>query len=158
MLRVLDSVGCEGAVVESDPWVPMKVTWLPRPAGKPVYLRISGVDGGEVELKIDPLTGMLVQAIVIELPPEVEAGYEVPIGGGTPAQSPVVDRSPQGRPDAADLDESVVRTVEKLAFFQTADRIGLVFGDQEPARHVQCDDVTVAISSHGDLTAIVGAL
>ncbi|MET8957754.1 hypothetical protein ACWEO4_40945 [Streptomyces sp. NPDC004393] len=134
----------------------MKVTWEPRPADTPLYLRITGSSGGEVELKIDPATGMLVQAIVIEEPRQAEATDPLSLEE-TQDHSPVVDRAPWGPthgPDGTEYSTSVVSVVEDLGFVRTAHRVELVFLDQKPARYVRCGNVTVALSDKGAIATI----
>jgi hypothetical protein len=96
MIRVIDSIACSGVNLEHDPWIPMKVTWEPRPAEKPLYLIISGSNGGEVEMKVDPTTGMLVQVVVIEEPRQVEGTGPLPPDPRTQGHSPVIERTPWG--------------------------------------------------------------
>ncbi|MEU6263203.1 hypothetical protein [Saccharopolyspora shandongensis] len=108
-------------------------------------------------MKIDPLTGMLIQVIVVESPPEVEALWQIPVDGE--AQSPVVDRSLwEGQDNQDGSDKSVVFTVEDLGFIRADDRIRLLFSDQKPARYLQCENVVVAISREGNLVEITAIL
>ncbi|WP_410790085.1 hypothetical protein [Kribbella sp. C-35] len=161
MIFVVDSMSCEAVVVESDSWIPLKITWEPRPTGRPLYLRISGSYGGEVEIKIDPLTGMLVQVIVLEAPPVLGEGIRVPPSVLVETSVPVVDRSLWGWEEGQEgiaPDRSVVAIVESLRLVRAGDRVGLVFSDQEPVRYVCCRDVIVAISTDGRLVEISAAL
>lgn len=162
VIRVIDSVDCSGAIVEScDPWIPMKVTWEPRSGGRPLYLRISGSGGGEAELKIDSVTGMLMQAIVIQAPPRIETTSQIPRCVATRCQSPVVDHSLwgwQGRSEGVMLDQSIASTIEDLAFVREMDRIELILSNQESERYLYCENVVVAISVDGNLVGITAFL
>lgn len=53
-IAVMDAVDCTGVALERHDWIPMDVTWEPWPDNRPLYLRISGTNGGEVELKVAP--------------------------------------------------------------------------------------------------------
>ncbi|MCT9092602.1 hypothetical protein N4G70_27585 [Streptomyces sp. ASQP_92] len=160
-IAVVGAQECAGAFLERDEWIPMSVTWEPRSSGRPLYLRISGVNGGEVELKIDPLNGMLTQLIVIIPPPQVENRHSALPVLQVQGQAPVIDRSPWGwveTPDSAEPHKSIAETVENLGFIQDPDIIGVTFSDEAPARHVRCEGVTVGVSSAGSLVQITACL
>ncbi|MFD4658974.1 hypothetical protein ACFWP2_25470 [Kitasatospora sp. NPDC058444] len=135
----------------------MKVAWEPRIQGRPLYLRVSGINGGEVEMKIDPVSGMLGQVVVIDVPPRVEVKNRIPLDGVDQNLTPILDRSIWGwkeTPDGATLDGSVASSVEELGFIQSEERIGLVFSDREPVRYLRCEDIAVAVSDDGALVEI----
>ncbi|MDF3289308.1 hypothetical protein [Streptomyces silvisoli] len=157
MIRVVDSIACSEASLECDPWIPMKVTWEPRPLETPLYLRISGSNGGEVEVKVDPTTGMLVQVVVIEEPRQVSGTGPLPTEPKTQQHSPVIERTPWGLghgSDGVNHSVSAVSAIEDIGFVRTADHIELVFVDQKPARYVCCGNVAVAVSDQGGMAAI----
>lgn len=78
-IRVVGEEECQGADVERDEWISLIASWWPGAQAQPLYLLVSGTDGGEVELKVDPETGSLLKIIVIEAPPAQSA-----IGAGSP--------------------------------------------------------------------------
>ncbi len=108
-------------------------------------------------MKVDPVTGMLVQVIVIEEPRQVEGSGPLPPEPKTQGHSPVVERTPWGIMHGSDdvgRSASVVSSVEDMGFVRTADHIELVFVDQKPARYIRCEKVAVAISGQGGIAAI----
>jgi hypothetical protein len=122
-----------------------------------LYLRISGSNGGEVEMKVDPTTGMLVQVVVIEEPRQVEGTGPLLPDPRTQGHSPVVERTPSGLTHGSDgmgHSVSVVSYVEDKGFARTAEHIELVFVDQKPARYIRCENVAASISDRGNMAAI----
>jgi hypothetical protein len=163
VIKVIGDTACAEALVESDPWIPLKVTWLPRPALQPLYLRISGDQGGEVELKVDPSTGALVQLVVIDSPPPGENVDESGPFGGSPCQAPIIDRIIWGKGDEtpssyAQFGGSVVSTTERLRFTRKESLLRLVFADLEPSTYLRCGEVRVGVSHQRDLVEITVSL
>lgn len=148
-ISVIGTADCDEAEVESDPWIPLKISWWPRGQRQPLYLRVSGSSGGEVELKIDPANGALVQMVVIDMPPLAEVPYTA--------------TSAASRRSAAVLDVthwsgdgSIRRVVGDLSFVQTERAAEVRFGDTAADWYAQCDGVTVGVSAGGQLVSIGG--
>lgn len=94
MLKIIDTAFCRGTAIESDPWLPLKVSWLPIASRQPLYLRLSGREGGELEFKVDPITGALSQFILMLPPDEVVEVPEVHLlGNDADLLVPITDRS-----------------------------------------------------------------
>ncbi|MER6401754.1 hypothetical protein ABT263_37830 [Kitasatospora sp. NPDC001603] len=112
-------------------------------------------------MKIDPLTGMLFQMIVIEAPPRAEEKRKEPLDVEAQAQAPVIDRSLWEWLDGSDGStpgESVVSVIADVSFICETGRIGLTLSSQEPARYVHCENVIVGISGQGELVEVLAVV
>jgi hypothetical protein len=162
MVKLAGSLPCSDVEVESDPWIPFKVTWLPRPPGRPLYLRVSGSQGGEVEIKVDAETGSLVQLIVLEEPPNVA---ETTDDGTTPVSEnlvPVLDLGPwradvEGESAPAGVDSHLKWMVADMKCWRGPGRMGIVFSAQEKSVVYSCGVARVAVSADGDLVEVVAS-
>jgi hypothetical protein len=54
---------------------------------------VSGNHGGEIEFKVDRCTGRLVEAVIIDSPPTIEAVVRTAVPGRSLNQVPIIDRS-----------------------------------------------------------------
>lgn len=159
VIQTIGSSEGEGAVVERDPWIALSIEWLPRPHGQPLYVRASGTRGGELELKVDPSTGLLVKAVVIEAPPTVEAPRA---SSGVSVQEcsvPILDPilwQGAGLQDlsAENLAGKVVSCTMDLGFWETGSEVGLIFEDSVPDRYLSCGGVQVGVSVSGSIVEI----
>jgi hypothetical protein len=68
MLFVARTEQPRDADVRSDDYIPLSVNWVRVGSVRPIYYRIQSDDGGDIELKIEPLRGELVGATVIGNP------------------------------------------------------------------------------------------
>lgn len=68
MLAVSYADRPRNGVVHGDDYIPLSVNWVQVGSVRPVYYRIRSSDGGDVELKIEPLRGELIGAVVIDSP------------------------------------------------------------------------------------------
>lgn len=158
MISVLDSVDCSEVLVEVDPWIPMKVTWITPRTGQLLYLRVSGEDGGEVELKIDSMTGALLQAVVIDAPPGSGGFDSLPDAAHSGGRVPVLDRSVWDRkqtPDYSEPAHSVAWRKSSLRMVRQNSVITLAISSQVAVRYVGCDSVRVGVAADGGLVNIV---
>ncbi len=163
MIEVIGERECRESVVETDPWIPMKITWLPRATGQPMYLRISGIRGGEVELKIDPATGALVQMIVINAPPQAEVPAIRVAEKESPSAVPIINTSMMcgestELPSRQDLSGSVVAFVAPLAFESGETYMRLSLGDTAPVKFLKCGKACVGISETQELVSFEASL
>lgn len=158
MLRILGAAPCQGVVVEADAYIPLKVSFDVIRGGQPLYLRLRGELGGEAELKIDPVSGALVQVTVIDPLPEVDR-----LPGAAPASEsqdrvPVLDRYLWPWKRTPDYEEPVRRVIHQAA------RLGMS-GDQRPSyvefsagRAVscyRCGPVALGVSAQEELVNLV---
>ncbi|MFI7650346.1 hypothetical protein ACIBTZ_30330 [Micromonospora sp. NPDC049460] len=160
MIRIAGTVECVEAIVESDPWIDLKISWYPRFAGQPLYVRLSGNNGGEVELKLEPATGRLMQAIVIDVPPLGEMDREIgaTVGAG---RVPLVDLAELGVRENAQIAipaRSVVRLSASLTYSRAENLAVLGISESAAAEYIDCGDAWVGVSAEGELVAIAGGI
>jgi hypothetical protein len=70
LLRVADLTAGRAPTVDSDPYIPLQIRWAApalRQGPPPVYVRVSGLAGGELEFRIDRLSGELLVLTVLSL-------------------------------------------------------------------------------------------
>jgi hypothetical protein len=162
MIKLAGSAPCSGVTVENDPWIPLKITWLPRPSGRPLYLRLSGENGGEVELKVDEVSGCLVQMIVIDDPPTAPPPIENVAPSFPESLVPVFDLVPwRGVNDrgsvASDSGRHLVSISVEMGCWRKPDRIGIVFSASDVQSVLGCEGVLVGVSKDGDLVEVISA-
>ncbi|MBL1079313.1 hypothetical protein JK358_33400 [Nocardia sp. 2] len=159
MVKVIGHASCDEAAVEHDPWVPMKATWLPRPSADLIYLRVSGTAGGEIELKLDLHTGMLVSFIVLISPPSTQEFPDISGTGDIPSCSaPLIDRSywvSESTAASSNLRHgSVADAEENLGMWTDQNSLRLFFTDHRSSSVLRCGPVWVGISNDGELAEI----
>ncbi|MGQ4616919.1 hypothetical protein [Nocardia sp. R7R-8] len=148
----------------SDPWIPLNIQWLPELWDQPLYIRISGLHGGEIELKADPETGALVQAIVLTAPPflAVNGIGEPPIGEPSrleDGRAPVVTKALWRKPDFRDIDRdpqpgATASFSDYLRFYIDDQFACLRFSEIAATRYIRSGSVVVGISQDGNLSEI----
>ncbi|NLU66683.1 hypothetical protein [Streptomyces sp. HNM0574] len=111
---------------------------------------------GEVEVKVDPQDGALLQFIVIEAPSSaaMRGGQfiEEAVSG-----VPIVDCSPWGRQDNPDYSmprDSVVSVVAELFCHADSGVYRIEFGTSASRCSVRCGDISVEYAGDGDITAV----
>ncbi|REF37169.1 hypothetical protein [Thermasporomyces composti] len=157
MIRVVGQARCAGAVVESDPWLELKISWLPRPADQPLYLRLSGSGGGQVELKFEGETGRLLQAVIIDTPPLLDLDKEERPIAQPDMSVPVVDLSIWGSKENADVStpaRSIVEMVADLSYSKSERIKVLRLSEAEVSDYCGCQNAWVGVSRHGELATI----
>jgi len=125
----------------------------------PLYIRVSGTDGGELELEVDRITGQLQKLIVLIDPPSDDS---VSIASSLdvtqrPDVAPVMDLSmwPQKvTPDYTEPENHIIWVSETLRFTQTAEFTELRFADQQTSTRLKCGNVSVGISIDGYLASV----
>jgi hypothetical protein len=153
---------CSEVVMERDAWIPMKITWMPRLAVQPLYLRVAGLSGGELELKVDPSTGGLFQLIVVDAPPLGREWPEVSQAKETCERcGPVIDRSLWSSiENAEDAQWPPPRvTVDAPLQFVLADGSArLRMAGQEVVSWLSCGTVRVGVGSDRELVEVTAIL
>jgi len=133
----------------------MTVTWGQWGGFQPLYWRVSGTAGGEVEVKISPVSGALLELIVIELPPEGGNFTEVTL---REPGVPVFDRGEWGvleNPDYSSFSSKVIHSVEPLAMVEVDGEKRVIFSSKKSASAVFCGAAQVHLSEDGFLVAVV---
>jgi hypothetical protein len=160
VITVVGEAPCSGVTVESDPYVPLTVTWQVPRSGQPLYLRVSGTAGGELEFKIDPVSGALLEAIVIDSPPATSGVPALPAPDPAADATPVVDRSPWELGDPPDPHlpaHRVISTRSAVGMATAGDLTAVVVSAEPVVRSVGCGPVRVGIAAGGELVAVVSA-
>jgi hypothetical protein len=159
MITVVGELPCAGVTVESDPYIPLTVTWQVARAGQPLYLRLSGTGGGELEFKVDPVSGALLEAIVIEPPPASPAPAPVdpPAAGSPPGVTAVCDRRAWFGDDPADPHAPARRVVSEqreLSMETSGDRVVVRLSGRPAARHLWCGPAGIGVAVDGELVSL----
>ncbi|MCP2269155.1 hypothetical protein LV75_001643 [Actinokineospora diospyrosa] len=152
VIKLLGTAFCDAATAVYDHSILMDVSWEPGFAGMPLYLCVSGSEGGELELKVDPRTGALLRFIVIISPPET-VELAVPRAATSLSQTVTVDRS-LWEPVRNDYDPSVAYLEEPLSLNRSGDWVEVAFSNNPTAHHVWADQVRVGITPDHTLATI----
>ncbi|WP_146167730.1 hypothetical protein [Micromonospora sp. MH33] len=144
--------------MEADAYIPLKVSFDVTQGGQPLYLRLRGELGGEAELKIDPVSGALVQVTVIDPPPEVDHAPAATSTSESENCVPVLDRYLWPWKRTPDYEEPVRRVIHQAA------HLGMS-GNQQPSyvefstgRAVgsyRCGPVVFGVSAQEELVNMV---
>lgn len=161
MISVTGSIPCAKTLVESDQWIPLKITWFPRYQGRPLYARISAPDRGEIEIKVSPETGALVQVIVLIAPPSRMRDRDKAPAVDMHMSVPVIDRSPWlDDQEEGSFTNKVLRIESNLGITFTKSETVLYFTDRVAVtRHIGCGNVLVGVAADNkliDLSASTG--
>lgn len=159
MIRVTGKTECSETLVETDEWIDFKATWYPRPTGQPIYVRISGSHGGEVELKVEPITGRLIQAIVIVAPPAPPVEIPTPDTTHSTRQAPAIDLTEWDTPEDPTVVHplrGVVQLTANLDYQRNGNTAVLRLLDTAVAEYVCCGDAWVGLGHDGRLAQIGG--
>lgn len=159
VIRVIGEAECASVDVESDSLLPLKISWWPRGQVQPLYLRVSGSRGGELELKVHPETGALLQVIVISRPPEPARSWVSmpPPSDGESSNTPRLDVSAwggdQGRGTDA-LRRPVLAIETDLTLWVSNQRALLRVSEWPAIKWIRCNGVGVGVSSEGTIVAV----
>jgi hypothetical protein len=157
MITVVGELPCAGVTVESDPYLPLTVTWQVPHAGQPLYLRLSGTGGGELEFKVDPVSGVLLEAIVIESPPEPPDRAAPPDPEPSPGVAAVCDRRAWFGGEPADPHAPARRVVSErrdLSMGTTGERTLVLLSRRPAVRHLRCGTAGVGVDDAGELVCL----
>ncbi|MEU7531753.1 hypothetical protein AB0A74_38880 [Saccharothrix sp. NPDC042600] len=157
MFKVLKSVECSVATASADPWIPLTVSWQLRLRGRPLYLCVTGDDGGYVELKVDPDSGALYALVLVDLPPLTDRPVEhAPVE--RESLSPVFDLDLwewKITPDYKEPAKFDVDATSSLAYSTVGDLSALWFSCSPVGRYLECGEVRVGVSDIDELVSIV---
>jgi hypothetical protein len=159
MLKVVGEVACDGTLVERDPWIALKVSWLPRISVQPLYVQISGSNGGEIELKVDLISGSLYQAILLLSP---QSSLDVPkfhmVNDGRRSATPVIDRHiwEDGRDlsDWVSMQGSFVSLAAVIGLERADNGMRISFNESIPSSFIRAGNVEVGCADDGELASI----
>jgi hypothetical protein len=156
MLAVTHTDRPRNAVVRSDDYIPLSVNWVQVGSVRPVYYRIRSSDGGNVELKIEPLRGELIGAVVIDSPARRV---------GVPKSIYIPSRVTEGavfvnlakwnlNPDNVPTTEYVYEETQ-LGWGEDESYLYYSFSDEEPGRFVMAGSAGFGITEPDMLSALI---
>jgi hypothetical protein len=96
-VRIVGVIEAEPPTIRRDERMPLGVHWFEPATVAPLYLMISGSDGGYVEMNWHPIDGRLTAYVVIDRPPAEGGAPSLPSLGSASEERavvPVIDRSP----------------------------------------------------------------
>jgi hypothetical protein len=156
MLAVKHTDRPRNAVVHCDDYIPLSVNWVQVGSVRPIYYRIQSVDGGDVELKIEPLRGELIGAVVIENPARM-----VPVPKPIYTSSRVTEGAVFVVLEKWDLNPDNVPTKEyvyeegRLGWGEDPSYLYYSFSDEEPDRFVMAGSAGFGITGTDTLSALI---
>ncbi|WTO35030.1 hypothetical protein OG399_33720 [Streptomyces achromogenes] len=157
MIKTIGTAACTAVAVESDPYIPLTISWSSENKRQPLYWRITGKAGGELEIKVDAQSGAIRELVIIEAPPKA-IGADTPDSREAEAGIPVFNRSPWGistNPDYSEFKAGVVTSTEDLSFSMENGTIKLAFSTKRAVRALVCDNVQIYLAGDGSLSAVV---
>lgn len=149
-MKISGRAPCEVATVETDPWVPLKIRWDVLQGAQPVYLFASGISGGYVEIKIDPLAGAVISLTVIDEPPLAEGRFDEVSSSGSDPSVPLVDLSQLGGADPG----SIARIDCPMSWSRRGESFTLRFARGIPQTVIGCGSVLVFVDSEGRMLGV----
>ena len=157
MFKVLGGAECPGATASADPWIPLTVSWQVSLLGGPLYLYVTGSDGGYVELKVDPNSGALYALVIVDLPPLIDRTVESgPSEAGS--LSPVFDLGLwewKVTPDYKEPAKPDIDATIPLSYSTPGDLFALWFSGASTGRYLACGDARAGLSRRDELVNIV---
>lgn len=158
LLRIIQVTSRSPPAVKTDAYIPLEVRWVPprlRQRPPPVYVRLSGIAGGGLELTIERESGQLLGLTVLEL------GAIVP---ASPASHPVEEREAgcgvvMDRTLWDDDDRNVIEIEMLLRSYRLGDGFRISIAGAESQRIVSCGPrLTLGLATDGVLASITSTL
>lgn len=157
MFKVLAGAECPGATASADPWIPLTVSWQVSLRGGPLYLYVTGHEGGFVELKVDPDSGALHALVIVDLPPAINRSVDNALAEAG-SRSPVFDLDMwewKITPDYKEPSKRDIDLTSPLAYSAPDDLFALWFSDSHVTHYLECGEARVGISGVSELVSIV---
>jgi hypothetical protein len=158
LLRVAEVRDDHLPTLESDPYIPVKISWIAsglRQGPPPVYVRVSGLAGGEVEFRIDRASGDLLVVTILSLGATVAksapAYPDIPHEEGCRV---VVDRTlwESARGNVVDIDLL-------LRPYPLPQGVRVDIAGVEPARLIECGPrLTLALDTDGFFASVAARI
>lgn len=156
MLYVTHTDRPRNAEIRSDDYVPLSVNWVAIGSVRPIYYRLQSDDGGDIELKIEPLRGELIGATVIDSPMR---RAQVPEAANIPSRATqgsvfvgleLWDPNPDNVPT-----KEVVYEKSDLGVGEDADYLYYTFADAVPDKFIFAGRAGFGVADSGMLSAII---
>jgi len=159
VIRVIGAVPCEGTLLERDPWIPLKVSWLPAIHRRPLYLRISGYNGGEIECKVDPTSGLLMQVILLLLPTSITNTSRLcMISAEDDVLAPLFDSSMWKDMTNGLSENAAAGSIEKLnatiRLENASNGMRISINDSDPVSFVRAGNAEIGYTADGQLSSL----
>lgn len=156
MLTVTHTDRPRDAVVHGDDYIPLSVNWVQVGSVRPIYYRIRSSDGGDVELKIEPLRGELIGAVVIDSPARrAQVPNSIYVSSQVTEGAVFVDLekwapNPDNVPTAENFCEE-----GQLGWGEDATYLYCSFSDREPDRFIMAGSAGFGIMEPDLLAALI---
>ncbi|WP_165449446.1 hypothetical protein [Krasilnikovia cinnamomea] len=159
MINVVGHAECVGVDVETDPWIALNVSWQVKSRSDTLYLMITGLEGGYVELKVNSMDGALVELVVVDEPP-AGVGYDgLPeLKDESQCLVPTLDLnnwSWRRTPDYSEPKERVSRAASKLGMSVREKIVTLRLSESDPVEFIGGGPVRIGLSAGGELSCLV---
>jgi|HubBroStandDraft_3_1064219.scaffolds.fasta_scaffold03890_2 hypothetical protein len=156
MLTVTHVDRPRNAVVRGDEYVPLSVNWVQVGSVRPIYYRIRSSDDGDVELKIEPLRGELIGAVVIDSPTRrVQVPKSIYISSLVTEGAVFVSlKKWNPNPDNVPTTEYVYEE-GRLGWGEDATYLYYSFSDREPDRFIMAGNAGFGIMEPDLVTALI---
>jgi hypothetical protein len=144
------------ASIESDDYIPLSVDFVPVGSVRPVYYRAHGRGGGEMELKLEPLTGEIIGAVVIRSPAQ---RVEMPAAAHDPGKaskgSVFVDLGPWDlNPDLVPT-RNVVSEEDEMSWSEDSDFLYYSWSPLQPETFAFTGNAGFGLTETNILTCII---
>lgn len=141
------------ARIDFDDYVPLRVHWVEPGSVSAVYCRLVGELGGDLEVKLEPLTGELIGIVVNEFPPHCEHGILDSDEVAAHAQ-PRFDLAPWNpTPDAVPTSD-VVRVEVAMCMEPYRGDVKLRLRMEPAARWTDVDGIGIGTTAEGELVCL----
>jgi hypothetical protein len=139
--------------VEFDDYIPLQIDWVEPGSVRPVYYRAVGSDGGDIEIKFEPLTGLLVGIVVNEFPSLCSEGIRDCLTPTEDGQAHFDLASWSLNADGVPT-EVVVRDHVAMCMESGGDGVKLRMRDQPVQRWIGVGDVSVGTNADDELVCL----
>jgi hypothetical protein len=160
-VKVAEIVEPRTSAVAGDSYVPATVTWIaPEFVGLPLLVgiedRVDGYEGGRLTVKLEPLTGEIAGAVVVNAPKAGPGpGFVRPAELPTVAGGIRVDRTPwQLNPDLVATLE-VIGETGPLTLFEDDEHVFFGFSESVPVKKVMAGGAGFTVDRDEVLTGLV---
>jgi hypothetical protein len=150
---VSETKDAKPADVVADAYIPLRVAWQNDYPSRPLYYRVDGPNGGNLELKVDSSSGEVRGLVIIVLPPPRRSAWspnDVPVERGLP----VLDLAPWASDADQRISQNVVRSAEDLWSEWGPQGLVIRIGDHEVDRWIDAGSVAFGVARHGRLAAL----
>lgn len=156
MLFVSHTEQPRSAEIRSGDYIPVSVNWVTIGSVRPIYYRLQSDDGGDIEVKIEPLRGELVGATVIDSPlrrVDLPRAAYIPsrvTQGAVFVGVELWDPNPDNVPT-----KQVVYEKGDLGFGEDESYVYYAFSDAVPDKFIFAGDAGFGVTDSGMVSALI---